>query len=124
VTRFRERLGGIQLSNAINYLDGLPFARELLVTGLPQGQFLVDATIHGSPEGGSRAQHVLNWNLRASRDFEAGRGRMTLAADVLNVLNNSDKIVESDLSGPRFNERPAIAIPPPRALRLSARWSF
>jgi hypothetical protein len=123
VTRMR-RLGGVQLSNAINYLDGLPFARELLVTGLPQGPFLVDATIRGSPEGGSRAQHVLNWNLRASRDFEAGRGRLTLAADVLNLLNNGDKIVESGLSGPEFNERPAVAIPSPRVLRLSARWSF
>jgi outer membrane receptor protein involved in Fe transport len=91
---------------------------------LPQGPFLVDATIRGSPEGGTRAQHVLNWNLRASRDFDVGWGRLTLAADVLNVLNNGDKIVESDLSGPQFNERPAVAIPPPRTLRLSARWSF
>jgi hypothetical protein len=124
VTMAPKWMGGVQLSNAINYLDGLPFARELLVTGLPQGPFLVDATIRGSPEGGTRAQHVLNWNLRASRDFDVGWGRLTLAADVLNVLNNGDKIVESDLSGPQFNERPAVAIPPPRTLRLSARWSF
>ena len=124
MTTAPEWLGHVQLSNTINYLDGLPFARELLVTGLPQGPFLVNATIRGSPEGGSRAQHVLNWNLRASRDFDAGRGRLTLAVDVLNVLNNGDKIVESDLSSPQFNERTAVAIPPPRTLRLSARWSF
>jgi hypothetical protein len=124
VTRAPEWLGDVQLSNTIDYLYGLPFARELLVTGLPQGPFLVDATIRGSPEGGSRAQHVLNWNLRASRDFDAGRGRLTLTAEVLNLLNNGDKIVESDLSDPQFNERPAVAIPPPRILRLSARWSF
>ncbi|HLI86507.1 MAG TPA: hypothetical protein VKV17_21540 [Bryobacteraceae bacterium] len=117
-------MGGIQILNAVNYLDGLPFGRELLVTGLPQGPFLVNATIRGSPEGGSRAQHVLNWNLRASRDFEMARGRLTLAADLLNVLNNGDKIVENDLSGPQFNQRTAIAIPSPRTLRLSARWSF
>jgi len=94
------------------------------VTGLPQGPFIVNATIRGSPEGGSRAQHVLNWNLRASRDFEMAWGRFTLAADLLNVLNNGYKIVESDLSGPQFNECTAVAIPPPRTLRLSARWSF
>ncbi len=117
-------LGGIQLLNTVNYLDGLPFARQYLVTGLPQGPFLVNATIRGSPEGGSRAEHVLNWNLRASRDFEVPWGRITLAADLLNVLNNGDKIVESDLSGALFAERVAIAIPPPRTLRLTARWSF
>jgi hypothetical protein len=124
VTRAPRWLGGVQLSNTINYLDGLPFGRELLVTGLPQGPFLADATIRGSPEGGSRAQHVLNWNLRVSRDFDAGLGRLTVTADVLNVLNNGDKIVESDLSGPQFSERPAVAIPPPRTLRLGARWNF
>ncbi len=117
-------LGGFQLLNTVNYLDGLPFGRELLITGLPQGPFLVNATIRGSPEGGSRAEHVLNWNLRVSRDFEMARGQLTLAADVLNVLNNGNKIVESDLSGPQFNERLPLAIPPPRTLRLSARWSF
>jgi hypothetical protein len=47
------------------------------------------------------------------------RGRLTLTADVQNVLNNGDKIVESDLGGPQFNKRPAVAIPPPRTLRLS-----
>lgn len=124
VTRAPERLGSIQLSNAINYLDGLPFARELLVTGLPQGPFLANATVRGSPEGGSRAQHVLNWNLRLSRDFDVGSGRLTLIADVLNVLNNGDKIVESDLSGAQFNERPAVVLPPPVTVRLGARWSF
>ena len=124
VTRGPWWLGGIQLLNAINYLDGVPFGRELLVTGLPQGPFFVNATIRGSPEGGSRAEHVLNWNLRATRDFELALGRITLGADLLNVLNNGDKIVESDLSGPQFDQRTAVAIPSPRTLSLSARWSF
>ena len=31
---------------------------------LPQGPFLVATTVRGSPEGGNRAQYVINWNLR------------------------------------------------------------
>jgi hypothetical protein len=117
-------LGGLRLTNTANYLDGLPFARELLVTGLPQGPFLVDTTLRGSPEGGNRAQHVLNWNLRISRQVPLPIGRVDLTADLLNVLNNGDKIVESDLSGPQFDQRPALELPPPRTLRLGLRWHF
>ena len=119
-----EWLGSLHLTNTINYLDGLPFARESLITGLPQGPFLVSTTLRGSPEGGNRAQYVLNWNLRAAREFHLPFGRVTLAADLLNVLNNGNTIVQNDLSGPLFNQRPAIAIPPPRTLRLEGRWQF
>jgi hypothetical protein len=117
-------LGGLRFANAINYLDGLPFARQLLVRGLPQGPFLVGTTLRGSPEGGNRAQYVLNWNLRASREFPVRVGRLELVADLLNLLNNGDKIVESDLSGPLFDQRPALGLPPPRALRLGLRWHY
>ena len=117
-------LGGVRFTNTANYLDGLPFARELLVTGLPQGPFLVDTTLRGSPEGGNRAQYVLNWNLRVGREIHLSFGRVEIAADLLNVLNNGNKIVESDLSGPQFNQRPALALPPPRTIRLGLRWHF
>ena len=119
-----RRLGGLRLFNTLNYMDGLPFARELLVTGLPQGPFLVDTTLRGSPEGGNRAQYVLNWNLRMSREVRLAFGRLALTADLLNVLNNGNKIVESDLSGPEFNLRPALQVPPPRTLRLGLDWNF
>jgi hypothetical protein len=42
-------LGSIDWENTVNYMDGAAFARELLVTGLPQGPILVDATVRGSP---------------------------------------------------------------------------
>ncbi len=69
-----KKLGGIELANTANYLDGLAFGRRLLVTGLPQGPFLVAATVRGSPEGGNRAEYVLNWNLRLSRTLRVARG--------------------------------------------------
>ena len=117
-------LHGVHFYNTVNYLDGLPFARQLLVTGLPQGPFLIDTTLRGSPEGGNRAQYVLNWNLRGARTTTLPFGSLELAADVLNVLNNRNKVAESDLSGPQFDLRPAIALLPPRTLRLSLKWHF
>ncbi|HTX39241.1 MAG TPA: hypothetical protein VME43_29655 [Bryobacteraceae bacterium] len=119
-----RRWGGWRLTNIVNYMDGLPFARELLVTGLPQGPFLVDTTVRGSPEGGNRAQYVLNWNLRLSREMPLRFGGLQIAAVVSNVLNNGNKIEESDLSGPQFNLRPAIALLPARTLRLELHWHF
>lgn len=118
------RAAGLRFTSTLNYLDGIPFARELLIQALSQGPFLVDTTLRGSPEGGNRAQYVLNWNLRIGRDIVLPFGRLELTADLLNVLNNGNTIEQSDLSGPQFNSRPALAIPPPRTLRLGFRWLF
>ena len=122
--RAPRRLGAFEFIHALNYLDGLPFARELLVTGLPQGPFLVDTTIRGSPEGGNRAQYVLNWNLRVRREFALPFGSLELTADLLNVLNNGNTILQSDLTGPQFNLRTAVASEPPRTGRLGFHWRF
>ena len=122
--RAPARFGGVEFSNIVNYLDGLPFARQLLITGLPQGPFLVNATLRGSPEGGNRAEYVLNWNLRVERSFGLRFGQVSAGADLMNVLNNGNKIMESDVTGPQFNQRPAYALPPPRTLRLGLRWEF
>ena len=43
--------GGIEVASVADYMDGLVFARQLLVTGLPQGPFLVATTVRGSPGG-------------------------------------------------------------------------
>ena len=74
---YRLPWGGIELATVADYMDGLAFARQLLVTGLPQGPFLVATTVRGSPEGGNRAEHVTNWNLRARREFRVPFGRIT-----------------------------------------------
>ena len=80
-------------------MDGLVFARQLLVTGLPQGPFLVATTVRGSPEGGNRAQYAINWNLRISRQFVLPVGRLAATADILNVINAGERLQEYDLSG-------------------------
>jgi len=122
--RLPARWGGIQISTVVDYTDGLAFARMLLVTGLPQGPFLVATTPRGSPGGGNRAEHVQNWNLRLSREWPLGAGRITAIGDLLNVTNANLSIEQSDLTGPTFNLRLPIAIEPPRFARFELRYRF
>ena len=112
--------GGIEISNVADYMDGLPFARELLVTSLPQGPFLVATTPRGNPGGGNRSQYAINWNLRVSREFYGVR----IFTDILNVTNAGQRLQENDLSGPSFNLRLPVAIQPSRFVRLGFRYDF
>jgi hypothetical protein len=122
--RLPSSWGGLELANVADYMDGLVFARELLVTGLPQGPFVVATTPRGSPGGGNRAQYVINWNLRVSRTFELPTGRFRASIDVLDVNNAAQRLQENDLSGPSFNLRLPVSIQPPRFVRLSLRYEF
>jgi hypothetical protein len=122
--RLPSAWGGLELASVADYNDGLPFARELLVTGLAQGPFLVATTLRGSPEGGNRAQYVLNWNLRVQREFRIHVGGIAASADILNVTNASQDIQQFDLSGPTFNSRLPIAIQSARFVRLGFAYNF
>jgi hypothetical protein len=121
---YRLPWGGLEMSSVANYLDGLVFARDFLVMGLPQGPFLVATTVRGSPEGGNRAQYAINWNLRLSRRFILPFGSLRLIADVLNVTNAGQKLQEIDLSGGSFNLRPPAEIQAPRDVRLGFSYDF
>ena len=71
---------GIEFAAIVDYNDGLVFARQLLVTGLAQGPFVIDATQRGTilndPLSGNRAQGVINANLRLAREFRLPRGSL------------------------------------------------
>ncbi|HXG32968.1 MAG TPA: hypothetical protein VNJ11_06365 [Bryobacteraceae bacterium] len=113
-----EGPAGFEVASAATYLDGLAFGRRLLVRDLAQGPLVVPATVRGSPEGGHRTQFLLNWDLRVSRAFSAGRARLRFHTEVFNVLNRAARLREDDVSGPRFNERLPLALQPPRFVRL------
>ena len=121
---YRLPWGGVELASVADYLDGLPFARQLLVTGLPQGPFLVDATVRGSPEGGNRAEHVMNWNLGIRRAFKLRFGSITGLAQIMNVTNAAHKIQESDITSPAFNLRLPVALQSPREVSLGGIYTF
>jgi hypothetical protein len=117
-------LGGLDVANIADYLDGLVFARGLLVAGLPQGPFLVDTTVRGSPEGGNRAEFIMNWNLRLGRRFQLPFGKLVTSFDLLNVTNSANRIQESYVSSTAFNERLPVAIQTPRVLRIGLQYQF
>jgi hypothetical protein len=116
--------GGMEIATTGNYLDGLPFARQLLVTGLPQGPFLVATTARGSVVGGNRSQYGINWNLRLSRDFTLPFGNLAVSANLLNVTNSAERLQEEDVSGLSFNQRLPVAIEAPRVLRVGVGYRF
>jgi hypothetical protein len=122
--RLPRSLGGIEIASVAGYMDGLSFARQLLIMGLPQGPFLVATTARGSLQGGNRAQYALNWNLRLSRMFELPFGRLTVTGDLLNVTNAGQRLQEEDWSSPSFNLRLPVSIQPARFLRLGFRYDF
>jgi hypothetical protein len=122
--RLPRILGGIEFANTVNYLDGTAFDRRLLVTGLPQGPMLIDATPRGSPGGGNRAEHVMNWNVRFSRTFPLRRGHAQVALDILNAANADNRVQEVETSGPTFNRRLPIAIEPARFVRILIKYAF
>lgn len=122
--RLPSAWSGIEVGNVADYMDGLVFARQLLVTSLPQGPFLVATTPRGSPGGGNRSEYVLNWNLRISRQFALPVGRFAATADILNLTNSAQRLQEDDLSGPSFNLRLPVAIQPSRFVRIGFRYEF
>ena len=117
-------LGSLDVADIVDYLDGLVFARRLLVTDLPQGPFLVDTTVRGSPEGGNRAEFVMNWNLRLARRFHLPFGQLITGFDLLNVTNVANRIQESYVSSKAFNKRLPLAIQTPRVLRIGLQYQF
>jgi hypothetical protein len=118
----------IEFAAVIDYLDGLVFARQLLVTGFAQGPFVINATSRGTqlnnPLSGNRAEGVINGNLRLAREFRLPAGTFGVALDVLNVANSAYKLQESEASGTSFNLRLPVEIQPSRFARIELRYSF
>jgi hypothetical protein len=117
-------LGRLEWGNTATYLDGLPFARLLLVTGLPQGPFWVNASVAGSPGGGNRTEYALAWNLRLTRSFPVAGRPVRAGVDTLNVTNARNSTLELDASGLGFNRRLPAAIEPARSVRVFLELRF
>lgn len=117
--------GRIELAGTYDYIDGLPFGGELLVTGLPQGPFLVQSTERGtSKQSGYRADNVKTLNLRLRRDFRLPTGKLSGNLDILNVLDSYASLAESDVTNSTFILRLPLAVQPPRNLRIGLRYEF
>jgi hypothetical protein len=114
---------GIQLTTIVAYFDGLPFGRKLIVPNLNQGPIFVMATPRGEP-GGFRTQFNMNFDQRASRDFQLRSMRMSLMLDTFNLLNLNRSLTEYDITGPLFAQRKPVVVENPRVFRVGARLTF
>jgi hypothetical protein len=114
---------GFQLGTLINYFDGLPFGRRLILAGLNQGPIFVMATPRGQP-GGLRAESVVTFDQRVGRTFALGWGKLTVLADIFNLLNLRRRIREYDISGPLFPLRLPLELQNPLVLRIGIRLNF
>lgn len=114
---YRLPWGGMRLTGIADWLGGAPFSRQLLVTGLAQGPFLVTTDLYRGPV-------VFNSNLRILREFRLRFGRLAPSVDILNVTNGGQKLQENDFSGPTFNLRLPVAIQEARAVRFQLKYDF
>jgi len=123
-----RRFGKLEIMNTAVFLGGYPYARQLLVTGLAQGPFLVDATPRGGPQG-YRTDPVYDWNLKISRAFEIHggllrRGTLRVSVEVFNLLNLGTALRVADLTGPQFLQNLPLEVQPPRFARGGISWVF
>lgn len=109
------RVGGI-----IKYYDGQPFARKIIVTGMNQGPFFIQA----HPRGVSRYEYNLTVDIRIEKIFNWGKGKFRIILDGFNILNSSLATEENEWTGPEYPLRFATEIQSPRVFRLGMVYEF
>jgi hypothetical protein len=109
----------IVVSGFYRFLTGLPYTRELLIEGLPQGPFNVRA----EPRGSRTVDDASILDVRIEKRFQlANRYQLGLILDVFNATNASTVVEEGNLTGVDLGDPRAIWTP--RIARLGARLSW
>ena len=98
-----------------NYQDGQPFARVVIVPGLPQGAEGIPAIRRGD----HRFTYTLTVDARLERSARIGGARVAGVVEAFNLLDMKNEVEEDVTWGPSF--RRVTAIQPPRAVRLGLR---
>jgi hypothetical protein len=120
--------GGIRWSAIISYQDGLPYGRYLPVKGLNQGLIGVLTTQRGAGEAGSAAgpmtTHYQSVDMRLSKDFPLGPGKIAGTLDVFNLPNFALGLVQTDVTAPTQYWRVPLRFETPRSLQLGLRYQW
>jgi hypothetical protein len=111
---------GFLLSGIVKYYDGQPFSRKIIIKGLNQGPFIIQA----HPSGVSRYEFNSTVDLRLEKRFPFGNSRLRLMLDGFNVLNMGLATQENEWTGPEFPLRYATEIQSPRVFRLGISYEF
>ncbi len=107
-------------SGIIKYYDGQPFSRKIIIEGLNQGPFYIQA----HPSGVARYEFNSTVDLRVEKKIHVGNSVLRLILDGFNVLNMALATEENEWTGAEFPLRYATEIQSPRVLRMGISYEF
>jgi hypothetical protein len=111
---------GIRVGCVVKYYDGQPFARKIIVTGMNQGPFFIQA----HPRGVARYEYNRTMDIRLEKPLNFGQTRMRIILDAFNLINRNLATEENEWTGPEFPLRLATEIQSPRVFRLGLIFEF
>lgn len=111
---------GIRIGCVIKYYDGQPFARKIIVTGMNQGPFFIQA----HPRGVSRYEYNRTVDIRLERRLNLGKTFLRIILDAFNLINRGLATEENEWTGPDYPLRFATEIQSPRVFRLGLVYEF
>ncbi len=111
---------GFKFSGIIKYYDGQPFSRKIIVTGMNQGPFYIQA----HPRGKARYEYNRTIDIRIEKIFTIGTSRLRIILDGFNMTNRSLATAENEWTNLEFPLRYATEIQSPRVFRLGLAYEF
>jgi len=111
---------GTRLGAVVKYYDGQPFARKIIVMGLNQGPFYIQA----HPRGVSRYEYNMTVDVRLEKEFKWKKGTLRIIIDGFNIFNRNLATAENEWTGPEFPLRFATEIQSPRVFRIGLNYEF
>ena len=111
---------GIRIGCLIKYYDGQPFARKIVVEGMNQGPFYIQA----HPRGVARYEYNRTVDVRLEKIFRLKKAKIRIIIDGFNILNRGLATEENEWTGPEFPLRFATEIQSPRMFRLGVCYEF
>lgn len=112
--------GGFRMSALVKYYDGQPFSRKIIITGLNQGPFFVQAHYRAQ----ARYEFNMTVDLRIEKSVALGRGLARLFLEGYNVFDWANATAENEWTGPEFVLRFATEVQSPRVLRIGLAYEF
>lgn len=111
---------GFRFSSIIKYYDGQPFSRKIIVTGMNQGPFYIQA----HPRGKARYEYNRTIDIRIEKIFNIGTSKLSIILDGFNITNRSLATEENEWTNLEFPLRFATEIQSPRVFRLGIAYEF
>lgn len=111
---------GFKFAALAKYYDGQPFARKIIIEGLNQGPFYVQAFYRGQ----ARYEFNMTVDVRLEKTFNIGKARGRIILGCYNVFNWALATEENEWTGPDFPLRLATEVQSPRIFRLGLSYEF